>query len=48
MVNKGTRSLANKNAHNGPSTDSESIIIPTMAEGVVRAPVVININPKPT
>ena len=41
-------SLTNKNAHTGPNTDSESIIIPTMAEGVVLAPIVINIKPKPT
>ena len=32
----------------GPNTDSDSIIIPTIAEGVVRAPIVINMNPKPT
>ena len=38
----------NRNAQIGPKTDSESIIIPTIAEGVVRAPIVINIKPKPT
>ena len=32
----------------GPNTDSDNIIIPTIAEGVVLAPIVININPKPT
>ena len=32
----------------GPKTDSDNIIIPTIAEGVVLAPVVININPSPT
>ena len=41
-------SLTNIKAQIGPSTDSESIIIPTIAEGVVLAPVVINIKPKPT
>ena len=41
-------SLTNKKAHNGPRTDSDNIIIPTVAEGVVLAPIVININPKPT
>ena len=41
-------SLTNKNAQIGPSTDSDNIIIPTIAEGVVRAPIVIKINPNPT
>ena len=41
-------SLTNKKAQIGPKTDSDSIIIPTVAEGVVLAPIVININPKPT
>ena len=41
-------SLTNKKAHTGPSTDSDNIIIPTIAEGVVLAPIVINIKPKPT
>ena len=41
------RSLTNKKAQIGPKTDSDNIIIPTIAEDVVRAPVVININPKP-
>ena len=41
-------SLTNRKAHIGPNTDSDNIIIPTIAEGVVRAPIVININPKPT
>ena len=41
-------SLTNRKAHIGPNTDSDSIIIPTIAEGVVRAPIVIKINPKPT
>ena len=31
----------------GPRTDSDNIIIPTIAEGVVLAPMVINIKPKP-
>mgnify|MGYP006120676039 CR=1 FL=1 len=41
-------SLTNKKAQIGPKTDSDNIIIPTIAEGVVLAPIVININPKPT
>ena len=41
-------SLTNRNAHIGPNTDSDNMIIPTIAEGVVLAPIVININPKPT
>ena len=41
-------SLTNSKAHIGPNTDSESIIMPTIADGVVLAPIVININPKPT
>ena len=32
----------------GPNTDSDNMIIPTIADGVVLAPIVININPKPT
>ena len=41
-------SLTNKKAQRGPKTDSDNMIIPTIAEGVVLAPVVININPRPT
>ena len=41
-------SLTNKKAQRGPKTDSDNIIIPTVAEGVVLAPIVINIKPKPT
>ena len=41
-------SPTNKNAHIGPRTDSDNIIIPTNADGVVLAPIVINMNPKPT
>ena len=41
-------SLTNRKAHKGPNTDSDSMIIPTIAEGVVLAPMVIKINPKPT
>ena len=37
-------SLTNRNAQIGPNTDSDNIIIPTIADGVVLAPVVININ----
>ncbi len=41
-------SLTKRNAHIGPKTDSDNIIIPTIADGVVLAPIVINIKPKPT
>ena len=41
-------SLTNRNAQIGPRTDSDSIITPTIAEGVLRAPMVIKIKPKPT
>ena len=41
-------SLTKRNAQIGPKTDSDNIIIPTIADGVVRAPIVIKINPKPT
>ena len=41
-------SLTKRNAHIGPRTDSDNIMIPTMADGVVLAPIVINIKPKPT
>ena len=41
-------SLTNRNAHTGPKTDSDNIIIPTIADGVVLAPMVIKINPNPT
>ena len=41
-------SLTNRKAHKGPNTDSLNIIIPTIAEGVFLAPIVINIKPKPT
>ena len=47
-VNDEGLSLANKNAHIGPRTDSDSIITPTIAEVVLRAPIVMNIKPKPT
>ena len=40
-------SLTNIQAHIGPRTASVNIIIPTIAEGVVLAPIVINIKPKP-
>ena len=36
-------SLTNKNAQIGPRTDSDNIITPTIAEGVLRAPIVIKI-----
>ena len=41
-------SLTNKNAQIGPRTDSDNIMTPTIADGVLRAPIVIKINPKPT
>ena len=41
-------SLTNKKAQTGPKTDSDNIIIPTIADGVVLAPMVINIKPNPT
>ena len=47
-VNKEGLSLANRKAHIGPKTDSDNIIIPTIADGVLRAPMVINIKPNPT
>ena len=43
----GGFSFANIHAHKGPNTASVSIIIPTIAEGVVLAPIVIKIKPKP-
>ena len=47
-VNKTGLSPANRKAHIGPKTDSDNIIIPTIADGVLRAPIVINIKPNPT
>ena len=41
-------SLTNRKAQTGPKTDSDNIIIPTIAEGVVLAPIVINMKPNPT
>ena len=41
-------SLININAQSGPKTDSDNIIIPTIAEGVVLAPIVIKMKPNPT
>ena len=41
-------SLTNRKAQIGPNTDSANIITPTVAEGVVLAPIVINIKPNPT
>ena len=37
-VNNDGRSPANKKAQMGPKTDSDNIITPTIAEGVLRAP----------
>ena len=48
IPNNDGLSLTNKKAHMGPNTDSDNIITPTIAEGVVLAPIVINIKPKPT
>ena len=41
-------SFINIQAHNGPKTASVIISIPTMAERVFLAPIVINIKPSPT
>ena len=38
----------NINAQSGPKIDSDNIIIPTIAEGVVLAPMVIKMKPNPT
>ena len=43
----GGFSFANSQAHSGPKTASVNIIIPTIADGVFLAPIVIKINPKP-
>ena len=43
----GGFSFANIQAHIGPRTASVNIIIPTKAEGVDLAPIVISIKPKP-
>ena len=48
IPNNDGLSLTNKKAHMGPNTDSDNIITPTIADGVVLAPIVINIKPKPT
>ena len=45
---KGGVSFINNQAQRGPNIASVSIMIPTRAEGVVFAPIVINIKPKPT
>ena len=45
---KGGVSLINNHAQRGPKIASVNIMIPTIAEGVVLAPIVININPNPT
>ena len=45
---KGGVSFINNQAQNGPKIASVNIIIPTKAEGVVFAPIVINIKPNPT
>ena len=44
----GGFSFANIHAHKGPKTASVNIIIPTNAEGVDLAPIVISIKPSPT
>ena len=43
----GGISFINNQAHKGPNTDSVNIRTPTTAAGVVRDPIVININPNP-
>ena len=43
----GGFSLANNHAQRGPKTASVNIMIPTIAEGVLLAPIVIKIKPKP-
>ena len=43
----GGFSFANSQAHSGPKTASVNIIIPTIADGVFLAPIVIKIKPKP-
>ena len=45
---KGGFSCKKIQAHIGPRTASVSIIIPTKADVVVLAPIVIKINPNPT
>ena len=40
-------SFMNNHAQNGPKTASVNIIIPTIADDVVLAPIVIKIKPKP-
>ena len=47
-TDKGGFSFINIQAHSGPNTASVSIIIPTMADGVVLAPIVIKIKPNPS
>ena len=44
----GGFSFTNIQAQIGPKTASVNIIIPTNADGVDLAPIVININPNPT
>ena len=44
----GGFSLANNHAQRGPKTASVNIMIPTIAEGVLLAPIVIKIKPRPT
>ena len=44
---KGGCSFINNQAHKGPSTASVNIMIPTIADGVLWAPIVINIKPNP-
>ena len=47
-TDKGIYSLANIQAHKGPKTASVNIMIPTNADGVDLAPIVIKINQKPS
>ena len=44
----GGFSFIKSQAHKGPKTASVNIMIPTKAVGVLLAPIVIRINPKPS
>ena len=41
-------SLTNTNAQKGPKTDSDNMLIPTIAEAVVLAPFTLTLTPTPT
>ena len=46
-ISNGGFSFKKNHAQRGPKTASVNIIIPTIADGVVLAPIVIKIKPKP-